>query len=114
MAMRIITLAILLTVISSVFGADDIRPKVADGKNETGLTRRIDPDKSIYGIPFGTREDDFIARHGKPTGYMRLGGAETALVYGKSHAFLFKSGSLVGIRITHYIMDWKLSNTSAP
>jgi hypothetical protein len=114
MAMRIITLAILLTVVSSVFGADDIRSKVADGKDEKQLTRRIDPDESIYGIPFGTREDEFIARHGKPTGYVRLSGAETAMVYGKSHAFIFKSGSLVGIRITHNIMDWKLSNASAP
>ena len=112
--MKIITLAILLTVVSSVFGADDIRSKVADGKDEKELTRRIDPDESIYGIPFGTKEAEFIARHGKPTGYVRLSGAETAMVYGKSHAFIFKSGSLVGIRITHNIMDWKLSNVSAP
>jgi len=112
--MKTITVVTLLTFVSSVFGADDIRSKVTDSNDAKKLTRQIDPDKSIYGIPFGTTEDEFIARNGKPTGYVRLSGAETAMIYGKSHAFIFEGGSLVGIRITHSIVDWKLSNASAP
>jgi len=112
--MKTITVVTLLTFVSSVFGADDIRSKVTDSNDAKKLTRQIDPDKSIYGIPFGTTEDEFIARNGKPTGYVRLSGAETAMIYGKLHAFIFEGGSLVGIRITHSIVDWKLSNASAP
>jgi len=112
--MKTITVVTLLTFVSSVFGADDIRSKVTDSNDAKKLTRQIDPDKSIYGIPFGTTEDEFIARNGKPIGYVRLSGAETAMIYGKSHAFIFEGGSLVGIRITHSIVDWKLSNASAP
>jgi membrane-associated protease RseP (regulator of RpoE activity) len=112
--MKTITVVTLLTFVSSVFGADDIRSKVTDSNDAKKLTRQIDPDKSIYGIPFGTTEDEFIARNGKPTGYVRLSGAETAMIYGKSHAFIFEGGSLVGIRITHSIVDWKLSNAYAP
>ena len=112
--MKTITVVTLLTFVSSVFGADDIRSKVTDSNDAKKLTRQIDPDKSIYGIPFGTTEDEFIARNGKPIGYVRLSGAETAMIYGKSHAFIFEGGSLVGIRITRSIVDWKLSNASAP
>src|SRR5947207_10389417 len=94
------------------FTADDIRSKVADGKEERKLTRFIDPDKSIFGMAFGTTEDEFIAMHGKPTGYVRLTGDETAMIYGKSHAFIFEGSKLAGVRIAHTIVDWKLSNVS--
>ena len=66
--MRTITLVTFLTSASTTFGADDIRSKVAEAKEAKKLTTRIDPDNSIYGIPFGTSEDKFIAAHGKPRG----------------------------------------------
>ena len=40
---------------------------------------------------------------------MRLNGAETAMLYGKSHAFIFESGKLAGLRISANILGWKLS-----
>jgi len=109
--MKTITLFTFLVLIASAtFGADDVRSKVTQGEKEIQLTTRIDPDKSIYGIPFGTTEDKFIAEHGKPIGYLRLGGAETAMLYGKAHAFIFEGGKLVGVRISYNILDWKLSS----
>ena len=107
--MKTITLVTLLALASCTFAADDVRSKVTEAREQKKLTTRIDPDKSIYGIPFGTTEDEFIGTHGKPMGYLRLNGAETAMIYGKSHAFIFESGKLVGVRINHHILDWKLS-----
>jgi hypothetical protein len=105
----IILVTLLMTFTSGALAADDVRSKVSAARSEKKLSTRIDPDKSIYGIPFGTTEERFIAAHGKPMGYLRLNGAETAMLYGKSHAFIFESGKLVGVRINHHILDWKLS-----
>lgn len=88
---------------------DDVRSKVAGAGKASALSRQIDPDKDIYGIPFGTSEEEFIKAYGKPTGYVRLGDQETAMLYGNSHAFLFEDEKLVGVRITHNVLDWKLS-----
>ena len=88
---------------------DDVRSKVVGPGKAPALSRQIDPDKAIYGIPFGTSEDDFIKAYGKPTGYVRLEDQDTALLYGISHAFLFEAGKLVGVRITHNVLDWKLT-----
>jgi hypothetical protein len=109
--MNTIIFVALLTFASASFGADDVRSKVYEGKKQKQLTTRIDPDKSIYGIPFGTTEDKFIAAHGKPMGYLRLSAAETAMLYGKTHAFIFDSGKLAGVRISDNILDWKLSSS---
>ena len=68
----------------------------------------IDPDKSIFGIPLGTTEDEFIRKNGKPTGYLNLEDGETALLYGNCHAFFFKRGKLVGVLLTHATVDRQL------
>ncbi len=86
-----------------------LRSKVAPAREEGKLSPEIDPDKHIYGIPLGTGEDEFTAAHGKPAGYVRLRGRDTLLLYGKTHAFLFRAGQLAGVRITHSILDWTLS-----
>jgi len=88
---------------------DDVRSKVVGPGKAPAQSRQIDPDKAIYGIPFGTSEDDFIKAYGKPTGYVQLEDQETAMLYGSSHAFLFEKGKLVGVRITYNILDWKLT-----
>ncbi len=99
----------LLLFAFTLFAAEDVRSRVADGGTKSALSSVIDPDKSIYGIPFGTSEDEFIAKCGKPTGYLRLSGAQTAMIYGQSHAFVFEDGKLLGLRISDGIVDWKLS-----
>lgn len=63
-------------------GAQDIRSKVAPAAD----TNIIDPNKSIYGMPLGSSEDEFIKKFGQPNGYVRISSAETAMFYGKKHA----------------------------
>ena len=92
---------------------DDVRSKVAGPGKAPALSKQINPDKDIYGIPFGTSEDEFIKAYGKPTGYVRLDGQDTAMLYGNSHAFIFEAGKLVGVRITHNLLDWKLMQGAA-
>lgn len=94
-------------------GSEDIRSKITEAGEEKQITGRIDPDKSVYGIPFGTTEDEFTRKHGKPIGYVRLSGDSTAMIFGKSHAFVFEGAKLAGLRISHSILDWKLADMSA-
>jgi hypothetical protein len=104
---------------------DDMRSKVGGvaRKDETTYTALIDPDRSIFGIPIGTTEEEFILKRGKPRGYVRLHdggmpsgfvrmiGEETAMIYGNSQAFIFESGKLVGVRISPMsLFDWRLTS----
>src|SRR3954451_6862470 len=79
--------------------AQDIRDKVAAPPEAGSMSGLIDPDSSIYGIPFGTTEDQFITQFGRPTGYLRLAAGMTGMIYGKTHCFLFAGGQLAGVRI---------------
>ena len=109
--MKVCTFLITLALVSLSFGEEDARCKVVGPANQAHVNPLIDPDKSIFGMPLGTSEDEFIQKNGKPTGYVRLMGDETAMLYGKSHAFLFKDGKLAGILVTHNTMDWELSKS---
>jgi TonB family protein len=91
-------------------GAQDVRSKVAPPSEKTALTNIIDPDKSVFGAPWETNEDEFISRFGSPTGYLRLSGAETVMLYGRSHAFIFTGSKLSGVRITGFVVDWRLAH----
>jgi hypothetical protein len=90
--------------------AQDIRCKVRPADSSQESSGSIDPDFGIYGMPYGTTEDEFIAKFGMPVGYLRLSASETAMLYGKSHAFLFNGNGLVGVRITDSLLDWKTSS----
>ena len=94
--------------------ADALRSKVA-GPNMSGLkTNKIDPDKYVYGIPWGLSEDQFIIKWGDPIGYVRFNMQETGMIYGIRHMFLFLDNKLSGVRITHGILDWQLSKKLLP
>jgi hypothetical protein len=108
--MKTYLLAILL--LASTAMAQDARSQVNNAAQAKNLTSRIEPDANVFGIPFGIKEDEFIAAYGKPTGYVRLNSDETIMIYGKSHGFVFDEGKLVGVRISFSIVDWKLTNTS--
>lgn len=102
-------LTIFALLAAPAFGQEDVRSKVAEASQEPGANSLIDPDKSIFGIPLGTTEDEFIAKYGKPMGYLRLDGDETAMLYGKSLAFIFKEGRFGGVLLTYNTLDWDLS-----
>lgn len=100
-------IAIILLTTKSY--AVDIRNMV-DDQNKTDLLKTIDPDKHIFGIPFGTSEDEFIDNYGKPTGYVKINATDNGMLYGKSFFFFFENGKLSGIRISRNILDWKITN----
>jgi len=105
LAVLVLTLAVSLDV-----GAQDVRSRVGPPV-ATSVSNIIDPDKSVYGVQWGSSEDEFISRFGNPTGYIRLNGSDTVMLYGKSHAFIFTASKLSGVRInsTSTVLDWKLS-----
>lgn len=104
----------ILTLLALTSGAQDIRDKVAAPPGVAKASEIIDPDSSIYGIPYGITEDQFIAQFGNSMAYLRLPGNLTGMVYGKTHCFLFAGGKLAGLRITHSVLDWKLTESIAP
>jgi hypothetical protein len=108
----LISLVLIVIHATSASAADDIRSKVGGNTatRERFRSLAIDPDASVYGVPFGVSEDEFIKTHGKPGGYVRFNDTHTALIYGRSHAIVFVNGKLMGARIANGILDWKLSN----
>jgi TonB family protein len=104
----ILAILVLTVSVSLDVGAQDVRSKVGP-TSETSFTNIIDPDGSIYGAQWGVSEDEFIGKYGNPTGYIRLNGTETAMIYGKNHAFIFTASKLSGVRISSTVFDWKLS-----
>lgn len=105
----ILAILVLTVAVSLDVGAQDVRSKVGP-PSRTSITNIIDPDKSVYGAQWGSGEDEFINTFGYPTGYIRLNGAETAMIYGRSHAFIFTASKLSGVRIYNSsVLDWKLS-----
>jgi hypothetical protein len=99
---------LLLPIVAS---AEDIRGYVS-GSGAAGLTQVIEPDKGPFGIPWGTTEDEFLARFGKPMGYMRVTDTETAMMYGRRYLFLFEDRVLSGVRVGRGLMDWSLAQRS--
>lgn len=109
-----VLISVLLLTTNSY--ALDMR-EIVGGSNDTGLVKTIDPDKSIFGVPLGITEERFIEKYGKPTGYVKINATDTGMLYGKGYFFFFESGKLSGIRISHNILDWKISKemiTSTP
>jgi TonB family protein len=104
------TLAIwvFMVTVSLPLGAQDIRSKVGSPAG-TSSPDLIDPDRSIYGMEWGSSEDEFIKKFGYPAGYIRLNSSDTVMLYGKEHAFIFTAAKLSGVRITRTVLDWKLS-----
>lgn len=103
------TLVLMVCLFMDV-GAQDIRSKVGPATD----TNIIDPDKSIYGVPLGSSEDEFIKKFGQPNGYFKLNSAETVMFYGKRHAFVFTGSKLSGIRYSSFVFDWRLAQTIQP
>ena len=105
---KILIVAVAMLLFSGQGQAFDIRDYVSNlGKGkEEGL---IVPDESIFGVPYGTAEDQFIEQFGKPVGYVRISERLSGMIYGKEYMFFFTEGALSGLRITHSILDWEIS-----
>ena len=103
-----------MVLLPAVGWSEDIRDKVAVPVVQQRTIGEIDPDAHVYGVPYGTTEEEFIAQHGSPVAYVRLTASESAMCYGKRTAFLFTAGRLSGVRITHSIIDHKLADAIRP
>jgi hypothetical protein len=108
-------LLVLATVLLPAAGyCQDIRDKVVVPVVHQTISDLIDPDAHVYGVPFGTTEDQFIAQYGNPIAYLRLTATESAMCYGKRTAFLFTGSRLSGVRIAFTIIDWRLAEAILP
>ncbi|MEG0973641.1 MAG: hypothetical protein RSD57_05145 [Comamonas sp.] len=91
--------------------AQDIRAKVLPASSTNHVSDLIDlSKKTIFGIPLGTSEDEVIAKFGPATGYARINGRQTVVLYGRSVGLLFNSGKLAGVRLTGMLLDYRLAN----
>jgi len=109
--MKPLTLFLLFTLATACLAEEDLRCMVADANDDKNFNSVIDPDKSIFGIPLGTTEEEFIEKNGKPLGYLRLKGSETVMIYGKSNGFLFSGGKLAGVMVAHNIINYELAES---
>jgi hypothetical protein len=89
-------------------------PTPLAGRRDTigTLSSRVDPDRQIYGVPLGTSIAQFVSTHGPPTGELHLSPVDAVLLYGRSHAFYFESGGLVGgfLRSGGFVLDFRLTD----
>lgn len=109
--MNPLTLSLLFALAIASFAEEDLRCKVADANDDKSFNSVIDPDNSIFGIPLGTSEEEFITKNGKPLGYLRLKGDETVMIYGKSNGFIFSGGKLAGVILTYHLIDHGLAES---
>lgn len=106
---KYLILTILILLIPHFGQAFDIR-KMVSNESKTHSNSVIVPDESIFGVLYGTSEDKFIEKFGKPIGYIQISKSNTGMIYGKNYMFLFTDKQLSGIRITHSIIDWQISS----
>ena len=80
-----------------------------DSQRFKTLDRTIDPDRSVYGLSFGSSEKDLISTFGEPTGVIVLNETRKAYLYGRSHLFVFRNGKLRELFVQRNILDWDVS-----
>jgi hypothetical protein len=93
--------ALLLLASAGTRGADALSPT-------------IDPDKSVYGVPFGASENQLIAKLGAPSGTIQLSASRRALIYGKGHAFIIRKGVFRSVMISDHMLDYRLISGMEP
>lgn len=100
-----------LALSTLVSANEDIRNKVvAQQKEAKQQSTEIILEMSIFGHLYGTSEDEFIKKEGKPNGYIHLNEELSVMIYGKNTGFIFRDKKLVGTRINSGIIDWELAN----
>lgn len=107
--MKFITFSTIFLLPFASFAEGDIRSKVVEGGKAVVTTSEIDIGKHIFGHKYGISENDFIAKEGKPDGYLSLSNGKTVMIYGKDVGIVFKNNKLIGVRISNSIIDWELA-----
>ena len=109
---------VVLGIVLSILGLtpilfaqeQDIRDKVQPSTEASRVDALIDTQGVVYGVPFGTKEDEVIQKFGKPAGYIRLDAHRTALLYGQSHLLLCYDGEFDAILIDRNVLNWEVSH----
>ena len=96
-------LLVLVAVVSS-----------ATSRGAAPVSPVIDPDRGAYGVPFGSTEKQLIEKLGAPSGTIQLSSTRRALIYGKSHAFLFRKGSFRTFIFSQDVLDYRVSGGMEP
>jgi hypothetical protein len=86
----------------------------ADSYAKDPIAPVIDPDHSVYGVPFGATEKQLTEELGAPSGVIQLSSTRRALIYGNKNAFIFRKGVLRGLVISQYTLDHRVSQGMEP
>jgi hypothetical protein len=106
----VVSALVALLLALSAYGADSLslRPAYKPGllKNQSTV---IDPDKSAFGIPFGSSESKVTSAFGDPNGVFVINESTKALLYGKATVFVFKGNKLRELYLTRSVVEWAIS-----
>jgi hypothetical protein len=86
----------------------DLQPRY-DPARYSKLDRTIDPDGLVYGFKFGATEKEVLDALGVPNGVIAISDTRKALLYGKSHLFIFRGGKFRELRIGEHVINWELA-----
>ena len=104
-----ILLTTLLILSSLNASASDIRDIVKNSDELEKSPNYIDPDSHVFGVEFNSTEDEVIENLGSPDGYIRLDSNLSGMIYGSNKMYIFRNEKLYAFRLTHNVLDWKVS-----
>ena len=111
MTRRAFISAVVFCAITSVAWATEginLQPRY-DPARYGKLDRTIDPDGLVYGLKFGASEKQVLDALGVPNGVIAVSDTRKALLYGKSHLFVFRRGKFRELRIGEHVINWELA-----
>ena len=97
----------LLVPLSAAADALDLKPRYNHALF-ANRERTIDPDGSVYGVKFGASEKEVLEAFGTPNGVIAISETRKALLYGRSHLFVFRGGLLRELRVSEHNFHWEL------
>lgn len=110
MILKSLVSIVMLSAVSTVALATDginLQPRY-DPARYSKLDRTIDPDELVYGLRFGATENQVLDALGIPNGVIIISDTRKALLYGKSHLFVFRGGRFRELRIGEHVISWEI------
>lgn len=107
-AFMIVTLTVLWPGAGIANDAINLNPRYNHALY-AGRERVVDPDGSVYGVKFGATERQVLDAFGTPNGVVAISDTRKAVLYGKSHLFVFRSGKLRELRVNEHVFHWELA-----
>lgn len=109
MLARIVALSLLLIASSGLVAeAVEISTEYSHGRFKD-REAEVDPDGVVYGLPFGSSKAEVTAALGQPRGVIAISEVKEALLYGRSHFFVFHRGKLRELIVQGHAVDWTIA-----